>query len=275
MAFPYGDPAVVQKRAHPGVVWAVAAASGVLVYALLLAIHLPRDTGGTTAFRAGEMMPVPLVCTVVAGIVAQFTARGEVGRWLVPALVPVAVATLSLTWYAVVQVLPGIAEDARAEESGQDDYELAAPARVADWKRVEGKAAEARAGQVTERMEPLIDEGGQVVYAEYQSERRARMTFVGINASGGFEDELRDSTERVVRDTMAGARATGVEEVDEGDLGGSMSCASGVETVPVDVVLCVWADASTSAQVIYFKQGLSIDTAAAWARDLRDAVTRR
>lgn len=275
MAFPYGQPAVDEKRAHPGVVWAVAVGSGLLVYALLLALHLSRDAAGSAAYRAGEMMPAPLVCTVVVGLVAQFTARGEVGRWLVPALIPLAIAATSLTWYAALHVLPDLAADARADESGQDDYTLVTPARVGEWERLDGKGAEARGDQVRERMSGTTADGSDVLYAEYQSARRARMIFVGTNAGGGLEDELRASTDEAVRDALAGARATGVEEVEEGDLGGSMSCANGVETMPVDVVLCVWGDASTLGQVIYFKQGLALDTAAEWTRQLREAVTRR
>lgn len=268
---PDGRPQRVDRRRTGGLAWA----SGGVAYVGLLVLHLSTESTGAAAYRAGQMIPIAVVSTVVVALIAR-SARSRTWPWWGIAL---GVLGLSVLWYAAVHAAPRIAADHRAESSGQADYSLSTPARAGDWTLVEGDGATRREKQALARLDEApedIRSGlGAVVYGEYAIRGQARLVFVGINAAGGMEDDLRESSQDGLRDFMAGAGVTDAESVAAGELGGAMACTDDVQGVPDGIVYCAWADAATLGQLTIARPDLDVDAAAGLARDFRTHVTSR
>lgn len=255
-----------------GRIWGIALAAGAVAYGALLVVHLSWGSSGSAAFRAGEVLPIAVVSAAVVALLARSTGAGRGWPWWA---ITLSVFAASAAWYAVVEVLPRAANDARAEVSGEADYRLETPKRAGEWIRVDSPAAAQREEQILARFDQapdgLLGSLDDVVYAEYSARGQGRLAFVGLRASGALQDDMRDSTREVLRDFMAGSGATEPQPVEPGELGGSMSCASDVRGLSAGVILCAWADASTVGQIA--APALNIDEAAAITRDLRSHVT--
>jgi len=271
------DPNPTTTSTDKSFAWTLAVVSGLVVYAVLLTLHLSRDQPGTTAFQAGEVTPVPVLATILVGFLAPVLRRPHWPQRTMAVIIPSAIAVLAFAWYGVVHVVPDLIDDARAGANGQADYVLRTPADAGDWHRLDGKGVETRRDQVLAEAakDPALAGVSDVVYGEYRGPQNTMLIFVGMNASGEFEDGLRESGNPALDDLMAGAQAVDVEDVDAGDLGGSMACANDVRDSPVGLAFCAWADASTVGQVLIFDADLGIEAAADLVREFRDHVTRR
>ena len=260
--------------ADKGLIWAIALVSGGAAFAVLVAITLSTDGPGSTSFRIGRMMPAAGGSAVAVAAIAQSI---NLRRWLL-LLIPVAVFAASGTWYALMEVVPRLTDNARAEASGQADYVLETPPRAGDWTRLDGDAATKRKELAISQLEQAPDDMRRgmedFVYAEY-ARGRARLSFFGFNAAGEFEDDLRDSSSDTLDEYMAGAGAEDPESVDAGDLGGSMACSGDGRGLPAGLIYCAWTDASTLGQVTIAQLNLDIEQAAEIAREIRGAVTSR
>lgn len=256
-----------------GRIWIVACVTGVVAYGALLAVHLSTEDSGSASFRAGEMIPIAGVSAVLVALLAQAVSTRRTAPWWIVSL---SVLMVSALWYSGVHIAPRLADDARAEVSGQADYVLSAPERAGEWERLRGEGAIQREAEMRSRIaqapESQTEGLDDVVYAEYRS-GFSRLGFLGINTSGEFKDDLRESSRQALRNFMAGAGVTSPEQVDEGDLGGTMACSGDAPGLPAGVIFCAWADASTLGQVTIVQVNLDIDDAAAITRDFRDHVT--
>ena len=221
------------------------------------------------------MLPIAAVTTVVVAALAQSTRTQRGWPWWAISL---AVLSACGAWYSLVHVAPKLADDARAEASGQADYRLTAPDHAGDWTRLDGADARQREQDTLSRLEQAPDDiragMAEAVYGEYTN-GSSRLVFFGFNASGDMQNDLRDSPSKTLRDFMAGAGAENVEHVDAGDLGGSMACTGDVPGVPRGLIYCAWADASTVGQLTVDTPNLSIDEAAEITRGFREGVTAR
>jgi hypothetical protein len=269
---PYG-PDGRPQQVDRGRTWGLAWASGGVAYAVLLVLHLSTESTGAAAYRAGQMLPIAVVSTVVVALIAR-SARSRTWPWWG---IAAGVLGLSALWYSAVHVAPRIAADNRAEASGQSDYSLSTPDRAGDWTLVEGEGATRREEQALARLdeapEDMLAGLEDLVYGEYAIRGTARLVFVGINVAGGMEDDLRESAEEGLRNFMAGAGVTEAESVAAGELGGAMACTDDVQGLPDGVVYCAWADAATLGQLTIARADLDIDAAAGLARDFRNHVT--
>ncbi len=263
------------EPADRGRTWGIAWASGGAASLVLLVVHLSTETSGAAAYRAGQMLPIAIVSAVAMGLLARSTKRRTWPWWGIA----VGVLTLAALWYTAVHVAPRIAADTRAESSGQADYTLTTPAQAGDWTRVQGAGATRREEQALARLEEAPEDiragVGEAVYGEYAGRGRARVVFLGINAAGGLEEDLRESSADGLRNFMAGAGVTDAQSVGAGGLGGAMACTDDVLGLPEGVVYCAWADAATVGQLTMARPGLDVDGAAGLARDFRDHVTSR
>ncbi len=260
-------------RSHTALIWITASIVGVILYALLCWIHISRGGPETSSYKAGQMLPLAVGSAGFVGLIVQLAAQQRWPRWVPPVIVATGAVILAACWYFLTHVLEDLAEDIRAERSGEADYELIAPEKAGDWTRAHGKASEAREELLRDRMRQMPQMSDvDLVVADYRKPGEL-LVFVGVNASGEGLEELRDSAEDSLENLMAGAGATDVEEVDAGDLGGSMACSIDFRDAPGGLVLCAWADASTVGQV--FVTETDIDKAAEITRAFRDHATQR
>ena len=256
-------------------VWPIAWLSGIVAFGVLVAVHLSRDTSGSTMSKLGDVLPAAIVSTVLVAGLAYATSGTR--RWPWP-LITLSVFGLAGVWYAVIAVLPQVLDDARAEDNGPADYSLTTPEVAGDWHRLRGPEVAQRKQDALSRLATGPAQLKRVVehfvYAEYQRPS-AGLSFSGFEVKGHVQDELRRSTGRALKNWMATIGAADPDWVDAGELGGSMGCSSSTRGLPVGVIYCAWADASTLGQVTIAELNLDIDTAASITREFREHVTSR
>lgn len=242
----------------------------------LLVVHLSTETNGSDAFRAGEVLPIAIGSAFFTALFAGGTWRGRRGwPWW---LIALSVLVMSSLWYLAVEVFPRVGDDLEAERSGEADYSVTTPAMAGDWRRLDSESAQAREkaslagiGNAPDDVADQVD----AVYGEYQLKDKGRLFFLGLNASRAFQDELRESSRSALRSFLAGSGIEDPEEVDAGELGGTMACDDDPPGMPAEVVFCGWADGSTVGQVTLVVPGVDVDAAAEITREFREAVTTR
>ncbi len=257
-------------------VWPIAWLSGIVALGVLVAVHLARDTSGSALFKVGQVVPAAIVSTVVVAGLAYATSDAR--RWPWP-VITLSVFALAGVWYCGIAVLPQVVDDASADTAGQADRSLTTPRQAGEWTRMDGPAALQRRGDALTRLRttnPAMRKGvADYAYAEYRHPSGAALAFFGLEAMGVVEDELRDSTKTAVEAWATTLGAQDLQFVEAGNLAGSMACTDAGPGLAAETAICVWADASTIGQITVAQPGLSIDTAAAVARDLRAHVTSR
>lgn len=259
------EPPASPSIGRPGV---VAVLSGAAALATLVVVHGRVEDDAVSSYELGRLLVPALGGGLLGFLVAR--ARPRV-PW--PAVV-LAVAVAAAGYGLVTTLVPRWADDVRAGVNGQSSYVVEAPADVADWHR--SSDGDDRAETVVAGLPQRVRDNGEAVFGTYErAADDARLVFLGINASGVMEDDLRDAAGDVLDDLMRLSDATRTVEVEAGDLGGEMACVVEEPALPANVVMCGWADASTVGQVYVSIPDLAVEAAAALVRDFRGTVTTR
>lgn len=249
--------------------WTAAFVGAVAAYALFVVVYV-RGTGGSAAYRAGELLPGLVLAGVLVGAATGPTSR--LPRWTT-ALIAAAVMS---AYYAVAVLALSTQSGSGAGSARAEEYVLTTPDRASGWQRLNGRGVAARQQQVLDRAASspaALWEDVDIVYAEYELDIGGRLVFQGINASGRLEEELERSPAARARNLMAGMGLSDPQAVAPGDLGGTLLCVDEGESLPSAIAFCIWADASTIGMVTLNLPRLDVEDAARITRGFRAAAT--
>ncbi len=154
---------------------------------------------------------------------------------------------------------------------------LITPDAAGEWTRVTTDAAQDNEKAYLIRAEEGAEPGITPLFAEYERADGATLAYLGFNVDpdSAYGRKHAETPEVVVDVALADAGIEERQAMDAGELGGALACGTLPPEYQVDGLTCAWADDMTSAQVTLVVPNLDYETAAALARDFRDAVTDR